>query len=448
MRIAYVVFNDTYRDSRVLKMLDAAADAGHDARLVAIGGPLSHFGPGIELRGSGADIERVELIPDAWRVARKAKLALAADRARARVPSTLPTAEESDGAGPGGTVSAAVPRRPAWQRKIAGMVLRPVARISTVAINAIRRASFDRRTSAAIVRWRPELIHAHDANTLRAAMRASRRTGAPFVYDAHELWEQRNAKLSAFGRWRERRLLDRATRRMAGSVTVSPGIQDWMRERYRLTEAPTLVRNIPQSTQTAGSRSEGELRARAGLGVDDHVLVYVGRITSGRGIEETIGALRELPDVHFVLLGYGPDAYVDRIRARIDQEDLGSRVHLIGSVDSADVSRVIADADASIVYTQPLNLSYFYSLPNKLFESIHAGQAVIASDLPDVAALVSQYGCGKTFAVGDTGDLALAIRQVIADPEAYRAGARRAATELTWENEMARLFELYTAAMR
>ena len=64
-RIAYVVFNDVYRDSRVLKMADSAADAGNDVRVFAFGGPLSHFAEGLESRESGAQILRLG-VPVSW----------------------------------------------------------------------------------------------------------------------------------------------------------------------------------------------------------------------------------------------------------------------------------------------------------------------------------------------------------------------------------------------
>jgi hypothetical protein len=118
-----------------------------------------------------------------------------------------------------------------------------------------RIVDFDWRVSREILRWQPDLLHAHDANTLKIAMRCRSRAGVPFVYDAHELWEHRNAVRTARARATERRLLDRATRVMAGSVTVSPGIQNWMVDRYQLTVPPVLVRNIPPAPTNPASRS-------------------------------------------------------------------------------------------------------------------------------------------------------------------------------------------------
>lgn len=429
-KVAYIVYNDVYRDSRVLKTADSAARAGADVRLIAFGGPLSHYPAGTSYRASGAEIVRLSLFPDnvpvlsgviAWR---RRRLSEAAAR-RQSVP-----------AAPGGA------RKSSWLKRLRRRIEQGLGRF----VIRVRAVDFRRRAARALLDWKPDIVHAHDANTLEVAETVHDRAGIPFVYDAHELWEMRNATRSERDRARDRRMLDRVTSKMAGSVTVSPGIQRWMQERYALAEMPTLVRNVPPRAEEPPARENGRLREMAGLSADDKVIVYVGRITSGRGLPETIDALDRLPeDIHLVLLGYGPDAFVNELRGMIARANLEDRTHFVGSVDSADVPFAIADADLSIVYTQPINLSYTFSLPNKLFESIHAGHAIVASDLPDVVALVEEHGVGETFPSGDVDALAAAIDKVLADPHAFREASRAAARELTWENEMARLFALYAA---
>jgi glycosyltransferase involved in cell wall biosynthesis len=100
-----------------------------------------------------------------------------------------------------------------------------------------------------------------------------------------------------------------------------------------------------------------------------------------------------------------------------------------------------------VVFVRPICLSYRYSLPNKLFESIHAGLPIVAADLPDTAEIVRRYGVGEVFDAGTPQDLAAAIQQVLADPAAYRRAARAAAAELTWEHEAEELVGLYTRVL-
>src|SRR5690625_6356448 len=62
------------------------------------------------------------------------------------------------------------------------------------------------------------------------------------------------------------------------------------------------------------------------------------------------------------------------------QHDVTARLHFVGKVAPQDVARTLADADLSVVYVRPTCLSYEDSLPNKLFEAIHAGIPVAAAD--------------------------------------------------------------------
>lgn len=427
-RIAYVVSNDVYRDSRVLKTADSAAAAGYVTRIYAFGGALSHYPSGVERRESGAEIHRLAVLPDRLRP-------VAAVLTRLRPPMPANAAEP--------VTRASVQRT--------GRLARAVARVRNGIIRwgmrlggAVRERDFRRAAVREIVAWQPHLLHAHDANTLDIAMDVHRRTDTPFVYDAHELWEQRNARRGAIARKQERRLLDRATVEMAGSVTVSPSIQRWMTDRYGLANEPVLVRNIPHANSAPPSKEQGCLRTLTGIAADQHVIAYVGGITSGRGIEEAIAAMALLPPNHqLVLLGYGGQEHRASFEAIARNSGIVDRVHFAGSVESGEVAAAVADADVSLVYTQPTNLSYRFSLPNKLFESIHAGVPIVASDLPDVAALVRHYDLGELAPPNDVEALAAAILAVISDTERFRAGAMAAAVELSWQGEMERLLLLY-----
>jgi glycosyltransferase involved in cell wall biosynthesis len=100
-----------------------------------------------------------------------------------------------------------------------------------------------------------------------------------------------------------------------------------------------------------------------------------------------------------------------------------------------------------VVIVQPVCLSYRYSLPNKLFESIHAGVPVVAADLPDLAALVLRYGVGEVVDPSRPELLADAITRILADPHPYRRAARGARLEVSWGREEAALLDLYTRVL-
>jgi glycosyltransferase involved in cell wall biosynthesis len=117
----------------------------------------------------------------------------------------------------------------------------------------------------------------------------------------------------------------------------------------------------------------------------------------------------------------------------------GWRVRRAPAVAPHEVPAVAAQADAALVVIQPVCLSYRFTLPNKLFEAIHAGLPVVAADLPDMAELVTRYRCGELVDPADPAAFVAGLGKLLADPAPYRA----AAAELDWDHEAARLVDAY-----
>ena len=393
MRIAYIVHNDTHGDSRVLKYLDSAAGHGHEARLFAVGGGESRFPPGEEQRLGGGVI--VRLGP------------------RARRESKA---------------------RPARKSRLRWLQL------------GVRQWTFGFRAAARIILCKPDVVHAHDADTLFAALLVHLVGRVPFVYDAHELWEGQKLPswIAIYYRW----ILNRSSARWAGTITVSGGIQEWMVQRFGLATPPVLVRNVPLAASVPAQGSAGSLRARGEVPEGGRIVVHVGLMGPARGVVETVQAMKLLPpDVYLVLIGPAPQRSRDSIAAIAEQHGVVDRVRFVDPVPPDDVPTVISDADVSVVYPQPVTLNALYSLPNKLFQSIQAGLPVVASDTPDVADVVTTLGVGPVAPARDVPALARAISDVLEAGEEYRDASRRAAPLTTWESEFERADALYRSVV-
>jgi glycosyltransferase involved in cell wall biosynthesis len=69
---------------------------------------------------------------------------------------------------------------------------------------------------------------------------------------------------------------------------------------------------------------------------------------------------------------------------------------------------------------QPSTLNHRLTTPNKLFEAMAAGVPVVASDLPGMAPIVRETGCGVLCDPTDVDALAAAITSILDAPEAER----------------------------
>lgn len=293
----------------------------------------------------------------------------------------------------------------------------------------------------------PTVLHAHDTNALVPVASAAARLGVPYVYDAHDLWLGRPRRERGRLYFRlsqlyhgivERLLVPRA----AAVLTVSPPIVGHLRRRYRLP----VVHLVPNYPELGAPVERRELRDLSGGEVIDTarpVALYLGGLMAGRGLEELVDATALVPGLQLVLLGSGVEERGLRERAAA----AGASVLVLPPVAPELVESYAASADVGVSPIVPSCLNYRYSLPNKLFQYMAAGIPVVASEFPQVRAIVEGSGCGVVVDTRRPSAIATGIGRVLADrAEATAMGARgRAAVaeRYNWDRSADVLRDIY-----
>ena len=166
---------------------------------------------------------------------------------------------------------------------------------------------------------------------------------------------------------------------------------------------------------------------------------------SDRGIEQGMDAILSVPDATLVLMGYGSQA--DAIRHLAASSKYADRVRFVEPVAPAELLDWTASSDVMLMAIQPSSLNHRYTTPNKLWEAIAAGVPVVASDLPGMASIVRETGCGVLVDPTDPADIARGINAILDLPPAERASlrdrCRTAGETYAWEHEVAVLLALY-----
>lgn len=287
----------------------------------------------------------------------------------------------------------------------------------------------------------PDAVHAHDAAMLAPGWVAARLSGARLVYDTHELATgvpYRSRGWAALVDLVERLLV----RRCAAVITVSDGIADALRRRYRLRRRPLVLRNV--CDLPAPEASVPDLRERLGLADGAPLILHQGAPAPARGCETLVRAVPLLERGDVVFLGDAMAGYADRLRDLARSLGVAGRVHFLPTVAGEELLAHTAQADVGVTLLEDTCENHRLALPNKVFEYLAAGVPVVASDLPELRALVLGRGVGWTTDPADPDALARTIREALAgaDPE-RRVRVRHAADELSWLREREHLLGLY-----
>jgi glycosyltransferase involved in cell wall biosynthesis len=195
--------------------------------------------------------------------------------------------------------------------------------------------------------------------------------------------------------------------------------------------------------------AETPRRFHAALGLEpsSRIVLYHGGLAPDRGIEQLVAALPSLgPGVHLCLLGYGPLG--PALATASGRPEHGGRLHVLPAVPPDELLDWVASADVVAMPIQPSTLNHRLTTPNKLFEAMAVGVPVVASDLPGMAAIVRETGCGVLCDPTDVRALAAALGSILdATPEeraGYRERALAAAHDTySWEAQVEVLLAEY-----
>ncbi len=177
-------------------------------------------------------------------------------------------------------------------------------------------------------------------------------------------------------------------------------------------------------------------RRALGIGADERVAVYSGRLSVDKGLPVLLGAARRLPHVRFVVLG-GSAVEVAQWRGRA-----GSNVDLRGFVPNARIAEWLAAADVGLSTNSARDPLASGTSPLKIHEYVAAGLPVVASAIPAVARWLRDGETAFLFAPDDDAGLAEAIGRSLADPRGAGELAARASASgesVTWRERARRI---------
>ena len=159
-------------------------------------------------------------------------------------------------------------------------------------------------------------------------------------------------------------------------------------------------------------------------------MIYQGMLdNAARGLEGLIDAAARVDGLDLTLRG--PGAYADTLQRHITSSS-STHVRLEQAIPMVELVAALVGCDVGVVSYLPVSKNHLFSSPNKLFEYMSAGLAVVCSDLPVLREVVSKADCGLLYEPGNVEALAMALRRLAGDRDLlarFQANAKRAAIE-------------------
>lgn len=181
----------------------------------------------------------------------------------------------------------------------------------------------------------------------------------------------------------------------------------------------------------------------SGFAAKDGPVLYCGRLSAEKGVDDLLRAIQQVPDVRLVIAGDGPQ--------RIELQELATRlgltnVEFVGHVGSAERDGLMAQSRFTVLPSHA-----YETLGKAILESYAQGRAVVATDIGSRREFVRHGETGLLYRCGDVNELAGTIALLAGNPamanEMGRAGWEMVCDEHTPEKHYEKLAGLYDDLM-
>ena len=283
-----------------------------------------------------------------------------------------------------------------------------------------------------------ELYHFHDPELIRTGVKLKKR-GKKVIYDTHEdLPRQIMGKpylnkfikpiLANFIEWLE----NRAAKQFDYICSATP----YIRERFKMINRNTVdINNYPILGELFQTNINKE-----------NTFCYTGGITRIRGIANIIKAMKNINSKLVIAGRVNDKSYLSEIKELNEWE----KVEYLGLVDREELAIVLSRSIAGIVTFLP-SQNHLNSQPNKIFEYMSAGIAIIGSDFKLWKEIIEDNYCGICVNPEKSEEISEAMQYLIDNPEKTKSmgenGQRIVLKKYNWNVEERKLSDVYNKVL-
>lgn len=287
----------------------------------------------------------------------------------------------------------------------------------------------------------PDIYHAHDLDGLLCAFPAALFKGKILIYDAHELWSNTFPFANLRGiQWLLPGLEKILMFKVKKGITVNDSIARVLSEKYR--KEFLSLRNFPVAV-----KPQKGIRLK-NLYPKKKIILHLGAADEGRGLEQMVKAFQYLPK-NYLLIFLGGGKTELEIKKLAKKLKLTKKIKFLPQVLPGQITESIKEADLGLALTQAASLSYYYSLPNKLFQYILAGVPILGSNFLEFKKIILANEVGETVNPASPKLISQKIREMLVKKKyrIYRQNLKSLVTKkdfaYNWAIESKKITEFY-----
>lgn len=291
---------------------------------------------------------------------------------------------------------------------------------------------------------RADVLVSNDLDTLLANYLASKLKGSRLVHDSHEYFTgvpELEGRTFAKSTWKriERWIFPK----LKFIYTVNGSIAELYKKEYGI-EAK-VVRNFPVWRGENDGKIFLKPKKELGLPENKKIILYQGSVNIDRGLLEAVEAMQYV-NADALLLIIGDGDILPLVKKKAKKLSLQEKILFIARLPFEELWNYTAHADLGISLDKDTNLNYRYSLPNKIFDYVHSGVPVLASNLREIKKIFSAYDIGEMIENHSPQHIGEKISSILNNPEKimrWKENCFSASRELCWQKEEKTLAEIY-----
>ncbi|MBU0474259.1 MAG: glycosyltransferase [Bacteroidetes bacterium] len=223
-------------------------------------------------------------------------------------------------------------------------------------------------------------------------------------------------------------------------LVTGDGDAEFLQGFYNLNNT-VVIRNLPLKQKAFDKK---DFRKMLGIPETSTIMLYQGVILEGRGFEPLLNSMKNVKNCDLVVLGTG--VFQEKYEKIANDLCINNRVHFLGNIEQKELINYTSAADIGIALIENISKSYYYALPNKLFEYIMAELPVLISDLPQMKKIVLDYRVGEIVSLENSDEIANKLEEFISDKNKlsnYKKNTIAASEELNWQSEYEKVKHIF-----